>query len=51
MYSYVVHNQNKEVVAQDQCAFGSLVKVIDFYGEQNFIVTVKKVVDPKGLRD
>lgn len=51
MYSYVVQNENKEVVAQDQCAFGSLVKVIDFYGEQNFIVTVKKVVDQKELRN
>ena len=47
MYEYTIVSDRNKVIAKDQCAFGSLTKVIDFYGEQNFRIIVEKVVDQK----
>lgn len=44
MYSYIIKDGDR-IIDIAECAFRDLPKVIDFYGEKNLTVIIKKVID------
>lgn len=47
MYEYLIKNKD-QYVDSGECAFRDLPKLIDHYGEKNFEIKIKKLIDQSG---